>query len=195
MLMSTAAPAHTIDLQGAAALAADPPGAALRHLVRLVEAAIAAPIGELAERLDLAYAVAHADDSLVPAAARVAAPDRYARHLLHADAQGRFAILALAWGPGQFSPVHGHYTWCSYAVLDGRLSETTYDYDAASGLARPLGTEVLARGARRCEYAGLSAVHKLGNAEDNVALSLHIYGIDGARVATHVNRVVPSTQH
>jgi predicted metal-dependent enzyme (double-stranded beta helix superfamily) len=139
--------------------------------------------------------VACADDSLVPPAARVATPDRYSRHLLHADALGRFAIVLLTWGPGQFSPVHGHHTWCSYVVLEGRLSETTYAYDAASGLARPLATEVLERGGRRFEYAGLSAVHKLGNAEDNVGLSLHIYGIDGARVGTHVNRLVPSTQH
>ncbi|HEX4326990.1 MAG TPA: cysteine dioxygenase family protein [Burkholderiales bacterium] len=198
--MSSAPVDHAGELAGALATslappAANPPGAALRHLVRLVEAAAAAPIIELAGRLDLAYAAVRADDSLLPAAARQAAPDRYARHLLHTDPQGRFTIVALAWGPGQFSPVHGHHTWCSYTVLEGRLSETSYAWDAAGGLARPLATEVLERGARRCEYAGLTGVHKLGNAEDNVALSLHIYGIDGARVGTHVNRLVPSTQH
>ena len=196
MLMSTAPLAHASALAGAPATpVSDSPGAAMRHLVRLVEAAAAAPIGELAERLEPAYALACAEGGLLPAAARQSAPDRYARHLLHADPLGRFAIVALAWGPGQFSPVHGHHTWCSYAVLEGRLSETSYAYDVASGLARPLATEVLERGARCFEYAGLTGVHKLGNAEDNVALSLHIYGIDGARVATHVNRLVPSTQH
>jgi predicted metal-dependent enzyme (double-stranded beta helix superfamily) len=194
--MSLTSLARAAEFPGAPAVpVADTPGAAMRHLVRLVEAAASAPIGELAGRLDLAYAAVCADDSLVPAAARQSAPDRYARHLLHADPQGRFAIVALVWGPGQFSPVHGHHTWCSYAVLGGRLTETSYAWDAASGLARPLATEVLQRGARRCEYAGLTGVHKLGNAEDNDALSLHIYGIDGARVGTHVNRLVPSTPH
>ena len=195
MLMPSAPPAHATEPAAAPALAGDSPGAAMRHLVRLVEGAASAPIGELAERLAPAYALARAEAGLLPAAARQAAPDRYARHLLHADAQGRFAIVALVWGPGQFSPVHGHHTWCSYAVLQGRLTETSYAWDGASGLARPLATEVLERGAQRCEYAGLTAVHKLGNAEDNVALSLHIYGIDGARVGTHVNRLVPSTPH
>ena len=195
MHMSTAPLAAAPEPARAAAPVIAEASGALHHLARLVETAIAAPIGELAERLDLAYAAAAADPTLVPAAARQAAPERYARHLLHADPQGRFAIVALVWGPGQFSPVHGHHTWCSYTVLEGRLTETSYHYDAASGLAHPQGSEVLARGARRCEYAGLSAVHKLGNAEDNIALSLHIYGIDGARVGTHVNRLVQAAQH
>jgi len=167
----------------------------IRYLADHVEAAMAAPMDEMVERMDVVFSVATADRGLVPAEARVASPQRYARHLLHADPQGRFTIVALVWGPRQFSPVHGHHTWCSYAVLGGRLTETTYAYDRGTGLASPLGSEVLSFGARRFEYAGLSAVHKLGNAEDNVALSLHIYGIDGARVGTHVNRLVQSTQH
>jgi hypothetical protein len=53
----------------------------------------------------------------------------------------------------------------------------------------------MTQGAMRFEYAGLSGVHKLGNAEDNIGLSLHIYGIDGARVGSHVNRLVLSANH
>ena len=167
----------------------------LRHLAEQVEAAAAAPMDQLAQRLELAFAAALADSDLVPMQARRGQPDRYTRHLLHADPHGRFAIVALVWGPGQFSPVHGHHTWCAYAVLGGELTETTYSYDAQTGLATPRATENLQAGATRFGYAGLTAVHKLGNAGDNVAVSLHIYGIDGARVGTHVNRLVPATQH
>ena len=39
---------------------------------------------------------------------RLSKPDTYTRHLLHADPNGLFSILALVWGPGQGSPVHGH---------------------------------------------------------------------------------------
>ena len=166
------------------------PTSGLRYLADHVEAAICAPVTEMAERMEIVFSAAVLDRSLVPEQARRAQPGSYARHLLHADPQGRFSIVALAWGPGQFSPVHAHHTWCSYAVVSGTLTETTYEYDARSGIATPLASEELGFGASRFEYAGLSAVHKLGNAGDNVAVSLHIYGIDGPRIATHVNRLV-----
>jgi len=166
------------------------PTAGLRYLADHVRAAITAPIDEMAERMEIVLTAAIGDRDLVPAEARRAQPGSYARHLMHADPEGRFSIVALAWGPGQFSPVHAHHTWCAYAVIGGTLTETTYQYDAQSGIATPRATENLNFGASRFEYAGLSAVHKLGNAGDNVAVSLHIYGIDGPRIATHVNRLV-----
>lgn len=182
----------TADLSAHADL---PPHGALglRALIGQVEAAMHAPIADLGGHL--AAALAAADPGLVPAHMRIAARDRYARHVLHADAAGRFTIVALVWGAGQFSPVHAHHTWCSYVVLEGMLTETAYAYDAVTGLAHPAATERLSPGAQRFEYAGLSGVHKLGNAEDNVGLSLHIYGIDGARVGSHVNRLVQPAHH
>ena len=171
------------------------PTPSLRYLADHVEAAISAPMDELAERMEIVFSAAVADRALVPAEARRPQAERYTRHMLHADPQGRYAIVALVWGPGQFSPVHGHHTWCSYAVISGLLTETTYNYDAQTGLATPIASEELGFGATRFEYAGLSAVHKLGNAGDNVAVSLHIYGVDGARVGTHVNRLVQAAHH
>ena len=64
-----------------------------------------------------------------------ACPDRYARHVLYADPQGRFTILALVWSGGQFSPVHAHDTWCAYAVHRGALDETLFGFDAATAQA------------------------------------------------------------
>ena len=35
--------------------------------------------------------------------------------------------------------------------------------------------------------AGRSGIHRLGNASDAPAVSLHIYGVEGSQIATHVN--------
>jgi len=145
---------------------------------------------EMPGRMAAAFAAVAGDAGLVPPEARRPAQARYVRHLLHADPLGRYAIVSIVWGAGQFSPVHGHHTWCAYSVRHGALLETAYAYDAATGCAKPAGHRALRAGAACFAYAGLDAIHKLGNGGDNDALSVHIYGLDGARVGTHVNRLV-----
>jgi predicted metal-dependent enzyme (double-stranded beta helix superfamily) len=125
------------------------------------------------------------------------AEQTYSRHILHADPQGRFTVVALVWEPGQFSPVHAHYTWCAYRVLSGVLSETHYAWDAAAGHAYPFNSMARIAGQSVCGHAGLELIHRLGNASHDdpaPAVSLHVYGIDSERVSTHVNRVLTSVQ-
>jgi predicted metal-dependent enzyme (double-stranded beta helix superfamily) len=167
------------------------PTAGLAQLARHVDAACRAPMDEMSGRMAVAFAAVAGDRGLVPPAARVSDSLRYNRHLLHADPAGRFAIVSLVWGCGQFSPVHGHHTWCAYTVFEGPLTETSFSYDAVARVAFTEGSERLAAGTTRFAFAGLDAIHKLGNGGDNVALSIHVYGLDGARIGTHVNRVVP----
>ena len=38
--------------------------------------------------------------------------------------------------------------------------------------------------------AGLDQIHRLGNAGDVPAISIHAYGVEGSRVGTHVNRLM-----
>jgi len=168
-----------------------PTGSGLGRLVGHIDAALAAPADETGNRLELALAAAANDRALPPAAAWRTQPGCYARHVLHADPRGRYSILAIAWAPGQFSPVHGHHTWCGYVVIGGELRETTYCYDTAAGMALPASRMTLRHGATRYADAGLAAVHKLGNAGDNDAWSVHVYGVAGAAL-TQVNRVVPA---
>jgi predicted metal-dependent enzyme (double-stranded beta helix superfamily) len=121
----------------------------------------------------------------------------YTRHILHADLQGRFTVTALVWGPGQSSPVHAHYTWCAFRVLCGVLSETHYAWDAAAGHAYPINSIPRIAGQSVCGHAGLELIHRLGNTLQDTsvpAVSLHVYGIEAERVATHVNRVLASVQ-
>jgi predicted metal-dependent enzyme (double-stranded beta helix superfamily) len=88
--------------------------------------------------------------------------------------------------------VHGHHAWCGYAVLGGCLHETLYRYDGKAGLALPESGAAVGPGTTRFAHAGIGAVHKLGNAGDNDAWSLHIYGVAGANLAAGINLVVPA---
>ncbi len=118
--------------------------------------------------------------------------DRYTRHCIYDDPDGRFSILALVWKAAQFSPVHGHRTWCAYAVHRGTLQETDYEYDPATGAAHPNGDVDRPRGDAVFSEAGLDDIHRLGNPGGELAISIHIYGVDASRIATDVNWVVRS---
>jgi hypothetical protein len=43
--------------------------------------------------------------------------------------------------------------------------------------------------------AGRSGIHQLGNASDAPAVSLHIYGVEGTQIATHVNDLLKVADH
>ena len=138
----------------------------------------------------LESAVARAD--LLTPEQRVPQDGCYARHPLYSDPAGRFTIVAIVWGAGQFSPIHAHHTWCAYAVHENALEETLYDWDGESAAAQPARTEVRAPGYGCYAHAGLDQIHRLGNSGAEPAMSIHVYGVERERVGTHVNRVVQS---
>jgi predicted metal-dependent enzyme (double-stranded beta helix superfamily) len=138
----------------------------------------------------VALAEVAADPALLTPAQREGATENYRRHLLAADPHGRYAIAALVWQPQQASPVHGHHTWCGYAVLDGALSETIFEWNGAQHCASATRTQMRKRGAVSFVRGGRGGIHRLGNRSDAPAVSLHIYGVAGAQLATHVNDVV-----
>ncbi|HEV3106046.1 MAG TPA: cysteine dioxygenase family protein, partial [Trinickia sp.] len=145
---------------------------------------------EFARLVRAALAQAAADDTLLNPAQREGSAQCYRRHLLAADPDGRYAMAALVWQPGQASPVHAHHTWCAYAVLDGTLTESLFDWNSALGRATQARTQSRAAGAVSYTRAGLSCIHRLGNAGTRAAVSLHVYGVAGERIATHVNDLV-----
>jgi predicted metal-dependent enzyme (double-stranded beta helix superfamily) len=116
----------------------------------------------------------------LPPSASSAFPDRYARRLIYRDPEGRFSIVAMAWGPGQFAPVHDHDgAWCVEGVLGGAtFSEPYRKIDSPDGLWR---FEPQARGIMRFGETGAIFPpfehHVYGNAsQDEPALTLHVYG-------------------
>src|SRR5262249_46220792 len=131
-----------------------------------------------------------ADPALLTDEQREASAACYRRHLLAADPHGRYAVAALVWMPGQASPIHAHHTWCGYAVLDGTLTETLYDWSEELDCATPVRAQSRETGAVSFTRAGRTCIHRLGNASDKIAISLHVYGVAGDEIATHVNDVV-----
>jgi len=153
--------------------------ATLAQSARLVAAEVAASLPDAETLL-----------ASLPPGALEGSPDTYTRHLVHADPFERFSVMVLVWRPGQFSPVHGHRTWCAYRVLRGTLAERHYRWDPASRTASQVGAVTREAGDTFSVPAGLQHIHSLGNASDAVAVSLHIYGVEAGRIATGVNLLV-----
>ncbi|PNE55814.1 cysteine dioxygenase [Paraburkholderia fungorum] len=147
-----------------------------------------------ARSMRIALAEAAANPALLTPAQREGSAENYRRHLLAADPHGRYAIAALVWLPHQASPVHAHHTWCGYAVLEGTLSETVFEWNGAQHCASATRTQARNTGAVSFVRGGRSGIHRLGNCSDAPAVSLHIYGVAGAQIATHVNDIVHTVQ-
>lgn len=114
----------------------------------------------------------------------------YTRHLLYADPAGMFTVVALRWDPTQGSPVHAHYTWCAYRVLRGVLSESHFEYDRSIERAYLFNRVKRAAGQSVCGHGGMDFIHRLHNESDQTAVSIHVYGMDAARISSHVNRIM-----
>jgi predicted metal-dependent enzyme (double-stranded beta helix superfamily) len=118
---------------------------------------------------------------------RVGDPGRYMRHLLYVDPDDEFVITAITWLPGQRSPVHGHYVWCAYGVVEGELTEEMFRAPAA--LLEPMGKKVICAG----ELAGIDlggpTYHRVSNRTQKPLVSLHLYGVTAASLTTGINRI------
>jgi predicted metal-dependent enzyme (double-stranded beta helix superfamily) len=136
-----------------------------------------------------ALTAASKEPGLLSDAQREGGAESYRRHLLVADPRGRYAVAALVWQPGQASPVHGHHTWCAYAVVEGVLSETLFRWDTDRHRAVEMRRHDRAMGAVSFVGAGRGGIHQLANAagERRRAISIHVYGVTGAQISTHVN--------
>lgn len=159
-------------------------------LMAEIGAACDGPPEAMGERITRALGAIAAIPGLLSAELRAPRAGCYARHPIASDPAGRFTLLSLVWSPGQFSPPHAHDTWCAYAVVENQLSETLYDFDPRSGSATASGAAYREPGYACFAPAGLEQIHRLGNGGDVPAISLHVYGVDGSRVATHVNRLI-----
>ena len=103
--------------------------------------------------------------------------DCYRRHLLYADPAGRFTVLAVVWRPGQGTPVHGHTAWGAVGVYQGQPSVTSYRYIQ--------GQSPVATGEHHCcpgevchVTPGVAEPHRVFNASDDLAITIHTYGRD-----------------
>lgn len=119
--------------------------------------------------------------------------DCYRQHLLHAEHDGSFSLVALVWLPGQRTPVHDHVSWCVTGVHQGEEHERRYRLlpaDEAGGVARLVATEdVVNRTGEVCGFAPPGDIHRVWNGCDDKAVSIHVYGADISRLGSSVRRV------
>ncbi|MEU3741082.1 MULTISPECIES: cysteine dioxygenase family protein [unclassified Streptomyces] len=123
---------------------------------------------------------------------RAGDPEHYRQHLLHAEHDGSFSVIAVVWLPGQRTPVHDHVSWCVSGVHEGAEHERRYRLiPAASGSpARLVATEDLVNEQGTvAAFAPPGDIHRVWNAGTERAISLHVYGADISRLGTSVRRV------
>ena len=118
---------------------------------------------------------------------RVGDPARYMRHLLYVDPDDEFVITAITWLPGQRSPVHGHYVWCAYAVVEGELHEELFR--APGTLLESLGSKTIRAGEPAELDLGGPIYHRVSNHSQQPLVSLHVYGVSADRLTTGINRI------
>jgi 3-mercaptopropionate dioxygenase len=121
-------------------------------------------------------------------AQRAGDPDHYASHLLHAEPDGAFSVVALVWLPGQVTPVHDHVTWCTFGVLQGVEHEELFTLaDDGQSLLRAGQADNVT--GEVTGFAPPGDIHRVRNVGDGVAISLHVYGADIARLGGSTRRV------
>ena len=116
---------------------------------------------------------------------RIGDPARYMRHLLYVDPADRFVITAITWLPGQVSPVHGHQVWCLYGIAEGTLTEQQFDPSL-----QVLKTSTYEKGRVADRDLDCAVIHRVSNRSARPVVSLHLYGVSGARITTGINRKI-----
>lgn len=129
------------------------------------------------------------DPDWLPARHRVPADEGYCPHLVHVAPDGGWSLVSLVWKPGQRTPIHDHVAWCVVGVYQGEEEETRYRLYAQDD--EPFLVETDRHRARAGDTVALvppdEDIHAVANAGDGVAISLHVYGADIAKLGSSVN--------
>jgi len=103
--------------------------------------------------------------------------DSYRRHVLYADPLGRFTVMSVVWRPGQGTPVHGHTAWGAVGVYSGTPSVANYRL-VRDGSVELACEAACAPGDVTCVQPGIDYPHRVYNASDALAITIHTYGRD-----------------
>ena len=107
--------------------------------------------------------------------------------MLHAEPDGTFSIVALVWRPGQVTPIHDHVTWCVFGVIQGMEYEELFTLDEERGCLVEAGSSANRTGDVN-GFAPPGDIHRVRNAGDSTAISIHVYGTDVSRIGSSVRR-------
>ncbi|MGB7859786.1 MAG: cysteine dioxygenase family protein [Acidimicrobiia bacterium] len=116
-------------------------------------------------------------------------PDRYKQHILHVEPNGSFSIVSLVWLPDQITPIHDHVSWCVVGVHQGEEAEERFRMVENNGASH---LEVEGTGTNpEGLVVWLSPpgdIHRVRNAGDGTAISIHVYGADISVLGTSIRR-------
>ena len=120
--------------------------------------------------------------SILTAEQRAGDPETFRSHVLHSEPDGSFSIVALVWRARQLTRIHDHVTWGAFAVIQGVEYEELF---ARRGGRMPRrGRE---HGERDVSgFAPPGDIHRVRNAGNRTAISIHIYGTDVSRLGSSV---------
>jgi predicted metal-dependent enzyme (double-stranded beta helix superfamily) len=113
--------------------------------------------------------------------------ETYKSEVLYSEPDGGFSIVALVWRPGQVTPIHDHVTWCVFGVIQGMEREELFELNEQGTCLVEAGYRVNTTG----EVSGFAPpgdIHRVRNAGDLTAISIHIYGTDVARIGSSMRR-------
>ncbi|MFF8592385.1 cysteine dioxygenase [Streptomyces sp. NPDC015220] len=128
-------------------------------------------------------------DDLLTDRQREGDADHYRQHVLHAEEDGGFSIVALVWLPGQRTTIHDHVSWCVTGVHEGREHERRYELVPDGAGCRLVATrDVVNERGDVCGFAPPGDIHRVWNAGAEKAISLHVYGADITRLGSSVRR-------
>ncbi len=161
----------------------------LHRLVERMNAAVAAPSDDLPALVTAALEESVARPDWLTAEQCRPSHDHYTRHVLYGDPNGRYTIVAIVWGVRQRSPIHAHHTWCGVGIYRGKINEALYRENADGGA--PVLSNIAVRGAGTLSFDQPNdSIHRIANNETDPAVSIHVYGVDRARITTGANRVL-----
>ncbi|WP_035841510.1 cysteine dioxygenase family protein [Kitasatospora azatica] len=127
---------------------------------------------------------------LLTADQREGDPDGYRQHVLHAERDGSFSIVALVWLPGQQTQIHDHVSWCVTGVYEGQERERRYRLMTDGRTSRLVPTEdVVNPTGAIAAFAPPGDIHRVRNSCPTKAISIHVYGADIARLGTSIRRI------
>jgi predicted metal-dependent enzyme (double-stranded beta helix superfamily) len=116
---------------------------------------------------------------------RAGDPETFRSHVLHSEPDGSFSIVALVWRPGQMTRIHDHVTWGAFAVIQGVEHEELFALYEEGACLVDAGSTVNATG-DVSGFAPPGDIHRVRNAGDHIAISIHIYGTDVSRLGSSV---------
>jgi 3-mercaptopropionate dioxygenase len=164
-------------------------GSGLEQLVTAVRTVVSDDAGwhETADRVAGELERHLPSPDVLTAEQRAGDPDRYRSHILHVEPDGSFSIVALVWRPGQVTPIHDHVTWCVFGVVRGVEYEELFLVDERRGCLVEAGTSASEAGTVS-GFAPPGDIHRVRNAGDETAISIHVYGTDVSRIGSSVRR-------